>query len=149
MCNEELYHHGIKGMRWGVRRSEEQLARVRGKKKTDPVKEHNDKLTKAPIHKMSNSELKELNERLRLEEEYRRLVNNRTSVSKGKKLVDRTSDTMLKLISADLAKSGAKYVMTAAGMAASYAIKKAMDSDAAKRAAANAGEALIEWKSKR
>ena len=32
MENQELYHHGIKGMRWGVRRTQAQLARVRGSK---------------------------------------------------------------------------------------------------------------------
>lgn len=31
MVNNELRHHGIKGMKWGIRRSEAQLARARGK----------------------------------------------------------------------------------------------------------------------
>lgn len=32
---EELKHHGIKGMKWGVRRSKAQLARLSGRKEED------------------------------------------------------------------------------------------------------------------
>lgn len=32
---DEFQHHGVKGMKWGVRRTREQLARLRGKKKDD------------------------------------------------------------------------------------------------------------------
>lgn len=35
MGNDYLTHHGIKGMRWGVRRSEEQLRRARGEIPSD------------------------------------------------------------------------------------------------------------------
>ena len=35
MNQEELQHHGIKGMKWGVRRSKAQLARLSGRKKED------------------------------------------------------------------------------------------------------------------
>lgn len=30
-CNNELYHHGIKGMKWGVRRTAAQLGHPTGK----------------------------------------------------------------------------------------------------------------------
>lgn len=39
---KELYHHGIKGMKWGVRRTEAQLARVRGSKVDNSSKNSND-----------------------------------------------------------------------------------------------------------
>jgi len=32
---DELQHYGVRGMKWGVRRTREQLARLRGKKKDD------------------------------------------------------------------------------------------------------------------
>ena len=34
MGNYELYHHGIKGMKWGVRRTEAQLRKARGNLRT-------------------------------------------------------------------------------------------------------------------
>lgn len=32
MHNNELYHHGVKGMKWGVRRAKRQLAKRTGRK---------------------------------------------------------------------------------------------------------------------
>jgi len=50
MENTELYHHGIKGMRWGVRRTRAQLARLRGpSKKTENSKDSNNKDTKEKL----------------------------------------------------------------------------------------------------
>lgn len=80
--NYEIYHHGIKGMRWGIRKDKTRLGRKRDKTKdwSDDAKSAS-KLGAKNIKQLSNSELKKLNERARLEQEYSRL--NPSAVKRG------------------------------------------------------------------
>lgn len=85
--SDYIAHHGVKGMRWGVRRSRDQLARARGSRRdswSDDAKEVRN-LKKKRINQMSNAELRKYNERTRLEQEYSRL--NPNVVKKGWKYV--------------------------------------------------------------
>ena len=75
----ELYHFGIKGMKWGVRhdRREGRLYRARnhmrnltGSRSSDALKEARQK----DINQMSNRELQETVNRLNLERQYRQLT---------------------------------------------------------------------------
>lgn len=68
--NGELYHYGIPGMRWGVRRAEKRAARIQRKGAKKGWSD--DAITVAAIKtkkvkQMSNAELKKLNERNQLE----------------------------------------------------------------------------------
>lgn len=91
---KELYHWGIKGMKWGVRRYQNKdgsLTAAGKKRKRDNWSE--DAKTAAEIKKksvkeMSNAELRKLNERTRLENERKQL--NPSMVSKGLKAVGTT-----------------------------------------------------------
>ncbi len=90
---EELYHHGIKGMRWGVRRSPEQLGRKERREKRRREKErreHNElrKSTDAKKlyknrSKLSDKELKNRINRLEMESKLQGYANPRHSSSKG------------------------------------------------------------------
>lgn len=86
MDNTYIKHHGILGMKWGVRRTEAQLARARGRKKnwSEDARTASE-IRKKKVSHMSNAELKKLNERVRLEQEYSRL--NPNTVQKGWKFV--------------------------------------------------------------
>lgn len=85
--NNELYHYGILGMKWGVRRSRTGSSssgkRYRSKPAVDPSykKAH----TKKKIKYMSDNELKDINKRLNLEKNYSDLTRKK---SKGKAVVD-------------------------------------------------------------
>lgn len=72
--NNELTHHGVKGMRWGVRKKQPSTDYTEYKK-----------IKKKKLKEMSNEELKKLNNRMNLEANYREL--KKRNVSAGRKFV--------------------------------------------------------------
>ena len=91
---KELYHWGIKGMKWGVRRYQNKdgsLTAAGKKRKRDNWSEDAktaSEIKKKSVKEMSNAELRKLNERTRLENERKQL--NPSMVSKGLKAVGTT-----------------------------------------------------------
>lgn len=87
----DLRHHGILGMKWGVRRTQAQLGnRTSGKTDNDSNAKKSTKKESPPPRKrakdMSDEELKREISRLELEKRYDTL--NPESVSLGKKIID-------------------------------------------------------------
>lgn len=72
-----LEHHGILGMKWGVRRTPAQLARARGSSK-----QQSDSSNKKTAKNMSDDELRKVVNRLQMERQYSQL--SESNVSKGK-----------------------------------------------------------------
>ena len=85
--SNSLYHHGIKGMKWGVRRTPEQLERARGyagegKKIVDSGKNINQSIanirttknSSKDLSKMSDQELRDRVNRMNLERQYSSLA---------------------------------------------------------------------------
>lgn len=84
MNKDELYHYGVPGMKWGVRRSEAKLSRVsnRSKKRgwSDDATEVA-KIRTKKVSQMSNAELNKVNNRKNLERSYSQL--NPNAIKKG------------------------------------------------------------------
>lgn len=83
---DELYHYGVLGMKWGVRRSGAKLARG-GKSKKASENDHEDYKkahSSKSVRSMSDKELRERNNRLQMEKQYSDLTKKE---NKGKKLV--------------------------------------------------------------
>lgn len=99
---DELYHFGVKGMKWGVRHDKKSSGSSRSRKKERVASEDytrsRDIMKKKP-YEMSNRELQEANNRLQLENTYK---NNRSYKGIGKKFVDRFEQTSVQKI-ADMA----------------------------------------------
>lgn len=100
MENNTLVHYGIKGMKWGIRRTDAQLERARGKPKSDDSKvpKKTDGGTSAQkkksISEMSEDELRKEVNRLNLEKQYRDLMKQmmpppkKSVLEKGKDFIE-------------------------------------------------------------
>lgn len=122
MENNELMHHGIKGMRWGVRRTQAQLGhKPTSSSKSASSKSDSSKLSKlkrlrknklkiaAPkkkkLSEMSEEEINKKIERMRLEKTYKQLTSelNPQKTSKGKQFVLRVLEKSGENIATQLA----------------------------------------------
>lgn len=83
--SNELYHYGVLGMKWGVRRDRSRSGGSRQKRPSSQDSREASAIKKKRLNEMSNAELRKFNERTRLEQEYSRL--NPNAVKKGWKYV--------------------------------------------------------------
>jgi hypothetical protein len=91
MSNNNLTHHGILGMKWGVHRSQEQLTRDKGhvdaasgvvkeaKNINNAVSGIRSASSRKDLSSMSDQELKERVNRMNMEQQYSMLSSNNTS----------------------------------------------------------------------
>lgn len=100
--NAELYHYGIKGMKWGVRRYQNEDGSYTSLGKERRRVEYSDDYKRASELKnrdprsLSNKELSELNTRMQLEDNYARLMASGKKKSDGllKQYVNKTASQL-------------------------------------------------------
>lgn len=86
-----LMHYGILGMKWGVRRTPEQLGRRRKADTRSEDAKSYDTLKKKKPSEMSTKELREYNERTNQLKQYK---NNKSLIKKGMVAVAATAATV-------------------------------------------------------
>ena len=121
--DNELYHHGVKGMKWGVRktpvrsssgatqkRKSNTLSLFKKKKTTRKVSSANSSPSQTKsIKDMSDDELQIKIDRARLEQKYLEL--NPNTVSRGRRITKSVMDDMIVPAAVDIGKQVAKSIM--------------------------------------
>ncbi len=81
---EEIWHHGVKGMHWGIRRTPAQLGRrpgggskSEGKPKVEPHDDYKKAHDSKSVKTMSDAELRARLNRLNMEKQYSQMNPNR------------------------------------------------------------------------
>ena len=126
MSSNELAHHGIKGMRWGVRRYQNKDGSLTkaGRKKMAKLDKEYSKLTgqnrnrnrnaESPntrLSKMTDDEIRARINRINLERDYLDLINNQDSINKqseGKGFIKTVRSDVIKPVAIDLGRQALK-----------------------------------------
>lgn len=87
MADYELYHWGVKGMKWGVRRYQKadgSLTPAGRKRYAEPHEDYQRAHSKKSIKQMSDKELRDRNNRLQMERQYEQFTKKK---GRGKAIV--------------------------------------------------------------
>lgn len=108
----ELYHYGIKGMKWGIRRYQNPdgtrtaVGKRRDRKASSTDHKTVRALKKKPVKRLTNEELQTLNKRMQLEVQYKNL--KKQDVRAGRQFISKMVTSVASEIIRQELKSAAK-----------------------------------------
>ena len=120
--DNELYHHGVKGMKWGVRKTPVRSSSVATRKRKSNALSLFKKTTRnasvaksspaqtKSVKDMSDDELRRKIERVRLEQQYQQL--NPPTVSRGQKIAKRVMNHVIVPAAEEAGKQIVKSILT-------------------------------------
>lgn len=112
MDNNYLYHHGVKGMKWGVRRDRKKSGGRQSRRAMRAAEAEK-------VHKMSDAELRARINRIQMEKQYAQLT--KKEVSAGRKFV---TDVLLNASKQTASSYVSKYMNKGIDLAISEISKK-------------------------
>lgn len=119
----ELYHFGVKGMKWGVRKGRKRsISSKRSRSASKDYTESRDLLKKSP-NKLSNAELRKINERLNLEQQYSNLTTSQKK--KGNRFIDKVGNQMKQTAANEVSKQLMNAGKIILGIGIAYAASRA------------------------
>ena len=119
----ELYHYGVKGMKWGVRKDRKRsISSKRSRSDSKDYTESRDLLKKSP-NKLSNAELRKINERLNLEQQYSNLTTSQKK--KGNRFIDKVGNQMKQTAANEVSKQLMNAGKIILGIGIAYAASRA------------------------
>lgn len=119
----ELYHFGVKGMKWGVRKDRKRsISSKRSRSDSKDYTESRDLLKKSP-NKLSNAELRKINERLNLEQQYSNLTTSQKQ--KGNRFIDKVGSQMKQTAANEVSKQLMNAGKIILGIGIAYAASRA------------------------
>lgn len=121
----ELYHFGVKGMKWGVRKDRKRsISSKRSRSDSKDYTESRDLLKKSP-NKLSNAELRKINERLNLEQQYSNLTTSQKK--KGNRFIDKVGNQMKQTAANEVSKQLMNAGKIILGIGIAYAASRARE----------------------
>lgn len=118
----ELYHFGIKGMKWGVRRDRKRSVQTKqSKSDSSDYQDSRDLLKKSP-NQLSNAQLRKLNERLNLEQQYSNLTT--TQKQNGQSFMGRVQGQLKSTAANEVSKGLMDLGKMALGIGITYAMTR-------------------------
>lgn len=120
MSDAVLQHYGVKGMKWGVRRSQAQLDRAAGRRPSRKTARANKKRSSSPsASSMDDATLRKRINRLQMEKQYNELTSNKTGA--GRKFAKKAlSSAGTAIAVSQLTKAGNKAVDNGLAYLGSY-----------------------------
>ena len=118
----ELYHFGVKGMKWGVRRDRKRSVQTKqSKSDSSDYQDSRDLLKKSP-NQLSNTQLRKLNERLNLEQQYSNLTT--TQKQNGQSFMGRVQGQLKNAAANEVSKGLVDLGKMALGVGITYAMSR-------------------------
>ena len=84
--SNELYHYGVLGMKWGVRRNRSNTSSSSKSKQTTIHDDYKEAHSKKNVKSMSDNELRKRINRIQMEQQYSKL--NPSKIDKGKQYIN-------------------------------------------------------------